>query len=150
MHIHNNELLSVPTILPRLNLFEAYTLPLRCKWSIGSEQQCSLHRGGADQAVEPVVVGFFGGVISIRRRFRLVLRCGRVLGGDLIGEHAVSVVAIATKAALTFQADYPNQASAPRLLSRCARRVEIHSTMSRDSSVSATVVSCLHFSNDPA
>ena len=54
-------------LLLSLKFFETNAFPLRCRWSISSEQQRSLHRGDdstSDEAVEPVVVGLFGAGFS--------------------------------------------------------------------------------------
>ena len=81
-----------------LKFFETHSLTLWCGWSIGSEQQCSLHGGGdstSDEAVEPVVVGLFGAGFPFVDGSAAAFGADEVLGGDLLGEHAVLVGAIA-------------------------------------------------------
>jgi len=81
-----------------LEFFEADPLSLRCGWSIGSEQQRSLHGcsdGGADKAVEPVVIGLLGTGFPFVDRSAAAFGADVVLGRDLLGEHAVLVGAVA-------------------------------------------------------
>ena len=86
------------TLFSTLKLSETNSLSLWCRWSIGAEQQRTLHGrgdGGADEAVEPVVVGLFGAGFPFVDGSAAAFGADEVLGGDLLGEHAVLVGAIA-------------------------------------------------------
>ena len=77
-----------------LEFFEADPLSLRCGWSIGSEQQRSLHGcsdGGADKAVEPVVIGLLGTGFPFVDRSAAAFGADVVLGRDLLGEETMRV-----------------------------------------------------------
>ena len=81
-----------------MELFEADSLAPWCRWSVGSEQQRSLHGGcdgGTDEAVEPVVVGLFGAGFPFVDGPAAAFGADEVFGGDLLGEHSVLVGPIA-------------------------------------------------------
>ena len=85
------------TLFLTLQLSKTNSLSLWCRWSIGAEQYCTLHgRGdrGADEAVEPVVVGLFGAGLPFVDGSATTFGADVVLGGDLLGEHAVLVGAV--------------------------------------------------------
>jgi hypothetical protein len=68
-------------------------------FDIGAEKQCALHGygdGATDETVEPVVVGLFRSSFPFVDSPTAALGFDEVLGGYLLGEHAVLFGAITT------------------------------------------------------
>ena len=81
-----------------MKLTETEPFLLGACWKIGSEKQRSVHRCGdcgADEAVEPVVVGLFGAGLQLIDGAAAALGFDEIFGGDLFGKHAMLFRSIA-------------------------------------------------------